>query len=106
MEHSRGVPQTWVMQGWWLLAFILASVRLQSVVVLIENVQPFPFEIYLHSLIGLLATEGRMAMGRGALLCTVCNNNARVCTGPLVQRDTRSSYLRAAQRKKACQQSR
>lgn len=39
MEYSRGVPQTWVMQGWWLLAFILASMRLQTAVVMIENVR-------------------------------------------------------------------
>jgi hypothetical protein len=38
MEHSRGVPQTWVMRGWWLMAFVLASVRLQTAVVLIEHV--------------------------------------------------------------------
>lgn len=37
MEHSRGVPQTWVMRGWWLMAFVLASVRLQTAVVLIEH---------------------------------------------------------------------
>jgi hypothetical protein len=40
MEHSRGVPQTWVMRGWWLMAFVLASVRLQTAVVLIEHVRP------------------------------------------------------------------
>jgi uncharacterized membrane protein len=38
VEYSRGLPNTWVLRGWWLLAFIFGAVRLQTVVVLIEDV--------------------------------------------------------------------
>jgi hypothetical protein len=42
VEYSHGLPNTWVLRGWWLLAFVLGAVRLQSVVVLIEDVRLFP----------------------------------------------------------------
>lgn len=37
VEYSRGLPNNWVLRGWWLLAFIFGAVRLQTVVVLIED---------------------------------------------------------------------
>ncbi len=42
MEYSRGLPHSWVLRMWWLFAFMLASVRLQTVVVLIEHVPNCP----------------------------------------------------------------